>query len=89
MPPEAALGIGLGFVSIISLFVILPWMILNFLSKARKSNGLTDEDQRMLEDLWRSARTMERRVETLERLIEPDSAPLRPRPSERTRGDIN
>jgi phage shock protein B len=89
MAPEAALGIGLGFVAIICLFVVLPWMILNFLSKARKSNGLTDEDQRMLEDLWRSARTMERRVETLERLIEPDSAPLRPRPSATTRGDIN
>jgi phage shock protein B len=89
MVPEVALGIGLGFVTIVCLFVILPWMILNFLSKARKSNGLTDEDQRMLEDLWRSARTMERRVETLERLIEPDNAPSRPRPSERTRGDIN
>jgi phage shock protein B len=89
MNPEAILGMGLGFTAIVSIFVIMPWMILNFLSKTRKSNGLTDEDQRMLEDLWRSARTMERRVETLERLIEPDSAPIRPRPSATTRGDIN
>lgn len=74
---------------IVSIFVVLPWMILNFLSKTRSANGLTDEDQRMLEDLWRSARTMERRIETLERLVEPDSMPVRPRPSERTRGDIN
>lgn len=86
MPIEAFI---IAIVSVVSIFVVMPWMIMNFLSKARKSNGLTDEDQRMLEDLWRSARTMERRVETLERLIEPDSAPLRPRPSERTRGDIN
>jgi phage shock protein B len=43
----------------------------------------------MLEDLWRSARTMERRIETLERLIEPDAAPVRPRPTHSTRGDIN
>jgi phage shock protein B len=43
----------------------------------------------MLEDLWRSARTMERRIETLERLIEPDAQPIRPRPTQSTRGDIN
>ena len=86
MPIEALV---IALVSILSIFVVMPWMILNFMSKTRKSNGLTDEDQRMLEDLWRSARTMERRVETLERLIEPDTAPIRPRPSERTRGDIN
>jgi phage shock protein B len=86
MPFEAAL---IAIVSVVSIFVVMPWMILNFLSKTRKSNGLTDDDQRMLEDLWRSARTMERRVETLERLIEPDSAPIRPRPSATTRGDIN
>jgi phage shock protein B len=86
MPIEAFI---IALVSILSIFVVMPWMIMNFMSKTRKSNGLTDEDQRMLEDLWRSARTMERRVETLERLIEPDTAPIRPRPSERTRGDIN
>ena len=89
MPIEAVLGIGLGFTAIISLFVVLPWMVLHYLSKARSSRNLTEDDERMLEDLWRSARTMERRIETLERLVEPDGAPARPRPTERTRGDMN
>jgi len=89
MAGEAVLGMGLGFTAIISLFIVLPWMFLHYFSKARNSRNLTDEDERMLEDLWRSARTMERRIETLERLIEPDAQPVRPRPSERTRGDIN
>lgn len=75
--------------AIISLFVVLPWMILHYISKGRSSGRLTEDDERMLEDLWRSARTMERRIETLERLIEPDGQPLRPRPSQTTRGDIN
>jgi phage shock protein B len=83
------MGIGLGFTAIICIFVVLPWMLLHYISKSRSSRNLTDEDQRMLEDLWRSARTMERRVETLERLLEPDSAPIRPRPAATTRGDIN
>jgi phage shock protein B len=86
---EAVLGMGLGFVTIVSLFVILPWMILHYISKSRASRNLTEDDERMLEDLWRSARTMERRIETLERLVEPDAQPARPRPSQSTRGDIN
>lgn len=89
MQAEAIFGMSLGLVAIISLFVILPWMILHYISKARSNRNLTEDDERMLEDLWRSARTMERRIETLERLIEPDAAPVRPRPSQSTRGDIN
>ena len=86
---EAVVGMGLGFVTIVSLFVILPWMILHYISKSRTSRNLTEDDERMLEDLWRSARTMERRIETLERLVEPAAQPSRPRPTQSTRGDIN
>ena len=89
MAPEAFMGMGLGLVAIVSLFVVLPWMILHYISKNRSNRNLTEDDERMLEDLWRSARTMERRIETRERLIEPDSAPARPRPTQSTRGDIN
>ena len=89
MEAETIFGMSLGLVAIISLFVILPWMILHYISKSRTSRNLTEDDERMLEDLWRSARTMERRIETLERLIEPDAAPVRPRPTQSTRGDIN
>ena len=77
----------LGVVGII--FIGLPWIILHYISKSRSSKNLTEDDERMLEDLWRSARTMERRIETLERLLEPDTAPIRPRPTQSTRGDIN
>ncbi|MFZ4685326.1 MAG: envelope stress response membrane protein PspB [Hyphomonadaceae bacterium] len=89
MNPEAFMGMSLGLVAIVSLFVVLPWMILHYISKNRSSRNLTEDEERMLEDLWRSARTMERRIETLERLLEPDAAPIRPRPTQSTRGDIN
>lgn len=89
MAAEAFFGMTLGLVAIVSLFVILPWMILHYISKSRASRNLTEDDERMLEDLWRSARTMERRIETLERLIEPDAQPSRSRPVQSTRGDIN
>jgi phage shock protein B len=89
MAPEAFFGMTIGLVTVVSLFVILPWMILHYIAKSRASRNLTEDDERMLEDLWRSARTMERRIETLERLIEPDAQPARPRPTQTTRGDIN
>lgn len=89
MPPEMFMGMSVSLVAIVSLFIVLPWMILHYISKNRTSRNLTEDDARMLEDLWRSARLMERRIETLERLMEPDAAPARPRPAQSTRGDIN
>ncbi len=89
MEPAAFFGMLIGIVTVVSLFIVLPWMILHYISKNRASRNLSEDDERMLEDLWRSARTMERRIETLERLIEPDAQPTRPRPTHTTRGDIN
>jgi phage shock protein B len=89
MGAEAFFGMTIGLVAVIAIFIVLPWMVLHYISKSRSSRNLTEDDERMLEDLWRSARTMERRIETLERLIEPDAQPARPRPSQSTRGDIN
>ncbi|MDP3739915.1 MAG: envelope stress response membrane protein PspB [Hyphomonadaceae bacterium] len=89
MAMEAFFGMTIGLVAVVAIFIVLPWMILHYISKSRTSKNLTEDDERMLEDLWRSARTMERRIETLERLIEPDAQPARPRPTQSTRGDIN
>ncbi len=77
MGAEEFMGMSLGLIAILSIFVILPGMILHFLTKWRSSNGLSPDDERMLEDLWRSAREMERRIETLENLVEPDQRPRR------------
>lgn len=79
----------IGLVSVLAIFVALPWLVLHYISKMRSSGGLTEDDERMLEDLWRSARAMERRIETLERLVEPDGQGPRPAPGDRMRGDIN
>ncbi|MBI1338966.1 envelope stress response membrane protein PspB [bacterium] len=87
--PEYLIGGVVGLVSVLSIFVFLPWIILNFISKMRSNKGLSEGDERMLEDLWRSARTMERRIETLERLIEPEQSSMRGRAADRERGEIN
>ncbi len=62
-------------IAILSIFVIFPGMCMHYFTMWRSNKGLSADDERMLEDLWRSARTMERRIETIERLIEPEGRP--------------
>lgn len=74
-------------ISVVTLFIILPGMILHYVTMWRRQKTLQPNDERMLEDLWRSAKTMERRIEALEALLEKSEAdqPRRPpRPSRST-----
>lgn len=55
--------------AIVCLFVILPGMIMHYTTKSRSQRGLSSEDERMLEDLWRSAKVIETRIEALEEIV--------------------
>lgn len=75
-------------VAIVISMVVLPGMIFHYITIWRKQKTMLPDDERMMEDLWRSAKAMERRIETLEALLdahedpERDSPPpRRPRPS--------
>jgi len=67
-------------ISVLTLFVILPAMVLHYVTMWRRQKTLQPDDERMLEDLWRSAKAMERRIESLEALLEKSEAdqPRRP-----------
>ncbi len=60
-------------VAILALFVVLPGMVFHYITLWRRQKTLQPDDERMMEDLWRSAKSMERRLETLERLLEDES----------------
>ena len=72
-------------VAIVAIFVVFPGMVFHYITLWRKQKTLMPDDERMLEDLWRSARSIERRLETIEELMdareeEPQSRrPLSPR----------
>lgn len=57
-------------VAVLAIFVILPGMIFHYITLWRKQKTLLPDDERMLEDLWRSARSIERRIETIEELLD-------------------
>ncbi|RIJ32113.1 envelope stress response membrane protein PspB [Henriciella algicola] len=70
-------------VAIVSLFIVFPGMVFHYVTLWRKQKTLEPDDERMLEDLWRSAKRMERRIETLEKLVDnnpEDAAPVSRQP---------
>jgi len=73
----------IAIVAIGAIFIVLPGMIFHYVTLWRKQKTLMPDDERMLEDLWRSARSIERRIETVEELLdaqEEEEPPRRRRP---------
>ncbi|MEL7041015.1 MAG: envelope stress response membrane protein PspB [Pseudomonadota bacterium] len=76
----------IAIVSVVSIFIVFPAMVFHYITLWRKQKTLLPDDERMLEDLWRSARSIERRIETIEALMdaqEDDPAVQRRRPASR------
>ena len=64
-------------VAVLAIFVFLPAMVFHYITLWRKQKTLMPDDERMLEDLWRSAKRMERRIDALETLIESEGGARR------------
>lgn len=56
---------------ILFLAVVAPiWIISHYIAKAKSAKGMTPEDETMLEEVWESAKKMEERIHTLERILD-------------------
>lgn len=62
-----------GILAVLVLFIGLPWLVLHYITQWRKTGSLTPDDEHMLEDVWRSARRMERRIEALEAILDAEA----------------
>jgi phage shock protein B len=57
--------------AIVFMTVVVPtWIVFHYITKWKTSKGLTSEDERILQDLWESARRMETRINTLETILD-------------------
>ncbi len=65
-------------IAITSLFIGLPWVILHYLTKWRQAPKITEEDERMLDEMYNLARRLEERVNTVERIVAADNPDWRP-----------
>ena len=55
------------------LFIGLPWLILHYVTKWKTSTTLTREDENLLEDVHDTARRLDDRLATIERIMSADN----------------
>lgn len=59
---------------ILFLVIVAPiWLILHYATRNSANKRLTTKDEDLLEDLHQSARRMEDRIQTLERILDADT----------------
>jgi phage shock protein B len=58
-----------GVLAISALFIGLPWLILHYITKWKQAKVLTVDDENLLDDMHDTARRLEERVITIERIL--------------------
>jgi phage shock protein B len=57
--------------SIILMTVVVPFIvIMHYTTKWKATKGLSDDEQRMLEDLWKEGQAMQSRINALETILD-------------------
>lgn len=60
---------------IIAMTIVAPiWIVSHYATKWKLSKGLSSNEAHMLEDLWKTAQAMEKRVNTLEAILDDNVA---------------
>jgi phage shock protein B len=54
------------------LFIGMPWVILHYITKWKQAPKITNEDEKLLDELHMLARRLEDRLGTVERIIAAD-----------------
>lgn len=60
------------------LFIGLPWLVLHYATQWKRSASISVEDENLLDELYETAKRLEARVETVERIVAADHPDFRP-----------
>lgn len=72
------------------LFIGMPWIILHYVTQWKKQGGISREDENLLDELYETARRLDDRLHSIERIVAAETPELevrRPAP-ELPRADI-
>lgn len=61
-----------------AIFIGMPWLIFHYVTKWKQAPKITDEDERLLDEMHILARRLEERLQTVERIIAADNPDFRP-----------
>jgi phage shock protein B len=59
------------------LFIGLPWLIFHYVTQWKRAGGLSVEDEKLLDELHDTARRLDERLATIERIISADDPTFR------------
>ena len=54
------------------LFIGMPWLVLHYVTQWRKTGSLSVEDEKLLNELHETARRLDERLCTIERIVTAD-----------------
>lgn len=63
------LGMMVGGLAIVAIFIGLPWLIFHYVTKWKQAKTLTVGDEKLLDDLHDAARRLDDRLNTIERIM--------------------
>lgn len=55
------------------IFVGLPATVMHYVTEWRKTKSLSADDERLVDDLWKTAQRLERRVDALETILDKEA----------------
>ncbi|ODU20845.1 MAG: phage shock protein B [Sphingomonas sp. SCN 67-18] len=55
------------------LFIGMPWLILHYVTQWKRAGGITREDENLLGELYETARRLDDRLNSIERIIAADN----------------
>jgi len=55
------------------IFVACPAVFMHYQTELRKTKSISADDERLVDDLWKTAQRLERRVEALETLLDKEA----------------
>jgi phage shock protein B len=61
------------------IFIALPWIILHYVTQWKKQSGISREDENLLEELYETARRLDDRLHSIERIVSADMPELETR----------
>jgi phage shock protein B len=66
------------FIAITSIFIGMPWIILHYITKWKQAPKITQEDEKLLDEMHYLARRLEDRLNTVERIVAADNPDWKP-----------
>ena len=60
------------------LFIGMPWLIFHYVTKWKQAPKITDEDEKLLDEMYNLARRLEDRLNTVERIVAADNPDFKP-----------